>query len=52
MSRSLLYELMASGAIKSFLRKSHPSNKLGTRLVSRVSIDEWMNGQAEAVGAL
>jgi predicted DNA-binding transcriptional regulator AlpA len=52
MSRSLLYELMASGAIKSFLRKSHPANKLGTRLVSRASIDEWLNQQAEAAGAL
>jgi predicted DNA-binding transcriptional regulator AlpA len=48
MSRALVYELIGSGTIKSFLRKSHPANKSGTRLVSRTSIDEWMNGQAEA----
>ena len=50
-SRALLYELIAAGTIKSFLRKTHPANKAGTRLVSRVSIDSWMNGKAEAVGA-
>jgi predicted DNA-binding transcriptional regulator AlpA len=46
-SRALLYELIATGSIKSFLRKTHPANKSGTRLVSRVSIDSWMNAQAE-----
>jgi hypothetical protein len=50
-SRALMYELITAGTIKSFLRKSHPSNKSGTRLVSRASIDSWMNTQAEAVGA-
>jgi hypothetical protein len=50
MSRALLYELLAAGTIKSFLRKSHPANKSGTRFVSRTSIDEWMNGQADAAG--
>jgi hypothetical protein len=43
-----VYELISSGAIKSFLRKSHPANKTGTRLVSRASIDAWMNAKAEA----
>jgi predicted DNA-binding transcriptional regulator AlpA len=50
-SRALMYELITAGTIKSFLRKSHPANKSGTRLVSRASIDSWMNAQAEAVGA-
>lgn len=49
-SRALVYELIAAGKIKSFLRKTHPANKSGTRLVSRVSIDGWMNAQAETVG--
>jgi hypothetical protein len=50
-SRASLYELIAAGTIKSFLRKIHPANKSGTRLVSRASIDAWMNAQAEAVTA-
>jgi hypothetical protein len=48
MSRALVYELIGSSAIKSFLRKSNPANTTGTRLVSRASIDAWMNAQAEA----
>ncbi len=48
MSRALVYELIGASAIKSFLRKSHPANKTGTRLVSRASIDQWMNAQAES----
>lgn len=48
-SRALLYELIAAGTIKSFLRKTHPANKSGTRLVSKASIDGWMSAQAEAV---
>jgi len=47
-SRALIYELISAQTIKSFLRKSHPANKSGTRLVSRASIDAWMNAQAEA----
>jgi Helix-turn-helix domain len=50
-SRALMYELIAAGTIKSFLRNSHPANKSGTRLVSRIGIDNWINAQAEAVGA-
>jgi hypothetical protein len=49
-SRALLYELIAAGTIKSFLRKSHPANKSGIRLISRASIDSWTNAQAEEGG--
>ena len=47
-SRALLYELIAAGTIKSFLRKTHPANKSGTRLVSKASIEAWNIAQAEA----
>ena len=43
---------LKSGAIKSFVRKTHPWNKSGTRLVSRSSIDEYLRRQALAQGAL
>lgn len=51
-SRALLYELIAAGTIKSFLRKTHPANKSGIRLVSRASIAAWMDAQAEAAVAI
>jgi predicted DNA-binding transcriptional regulator AlpA len=51
-SRALLYNLIKSGAIKSFVRKTHPWNKSGTRLVSRSSIDEYLRRQALEQGAL
>jgi hypothetical protein len=52
LSRSLLYELMKLGEIKSFVRKSHPLNKSGTRFVLKGSIDEFLRSQAEAAGAV
>ena len=51
-SRALLYNLIKGGAIKSFVRKTHPWNKSGTRLVSRSSIDEYLRRQALEQGAL
>ena len=51
-SRALLYNLIKNGALKSFVRKTHPWNKSGTRLVSRSSIDEYLRRQALEQGAL
>ena len=52
MSRATVYNLLAAGALKSFVRKTHPWSKSGRRLISRSSIDEYYRQQAEAAGAL
>jgi hypothetical protein len=52
MSRAYLYRLMRHQRIKSFVRKAHPSQKLGTRLISRTSLIEFLHKQAAEQGAL
>jgi hypothetical protein len=52
MCRALFYTHLANGDFKSFLRKTHPWNKSGRRLVSKTSIDAFLHKQAEAAGAL
>jgi len=52
MCRALLYEHLRQGNFKSFVRKTHPWSKSGRRLISKSSIDAFLQKQAEAAGAL
>jgi hypothetical protein len=51
MCRALLYQHLAQGDFKSFVRKTHPWSKSGRRLISKTSINVFLKKQAEAAGA-
>jgi Helix-turn-helix domain len=52
MCRALVYVHIEQGHFKSFVRKTHPWSKSGRRLISRSSIDAFLQRQAQEAGAL
>jgi hypothetical protein len=50
--RAMVYIRCANGDYKWFTRKRYPWSKSGRKLISRTSIDAFLQRQAEAAGAL
>jgi hypothetical protein len=50
LKKSALYELITSGAIKSFALKHDKNSLRGVRLISRTSIDAYFSAKAAEAG--
>jgi hypothetical protein len=45
--RNALYDLLGTGALRSFLHKTDPSSRWGVRLISLDSIDHYLEACAD-----
>jgi hypothetical protein len=47
--RNAIYDLLGTGALRSFLHKTDPSSRWGVRLISLDSLDDYLEACADQV---